>query len=37
VVKLDPGGPSGVVSLTPTGPKEFDLRIGKYVIQGKQN
>jgi hypothetical protein len=36
VLKLDPSSPAEAVSLTPKGPREFDLRVGKYVILGKQ-
>jgi hypothetical protein len=36
VMKLDSQGSAVPVSLTPKGGKEFELRIGRYVIQGQQ-
>ncbi|HYK87714.1 MAG TPA: hypothetical protein VE398_03020 [Acidobacteriota bacterium] len=36
-LKLDPNSPAGTISLTPKGTTDFELRIGKYVIPGKQN
>ncbi len=35
-LNLDPGGSAATVGLTPKGPGEFELRIGKYVIKGSQ-
>ncbi len=35
--KLIQGGAAAGIALTPKGPRDFELRIGKYVIQGKQN
>ncbi len=36
-LKLDAAGPATALALTPKGPTGFELRIGRYVIQGKQN
>jgi len=35
-LKLDPSGQAATIALTPKGPRDFELRIGKYVIQGSQ-
>lgn len=35
-LKLDPGSSATNVSLTPKGSNDFELRIGKYVINGSQ-
>lgn len=35
-MKLDNSSPAVPVSLTPKGEKEFELRLGRYVIQGTQ-
>jgi hypothetical protein len=35
-LKLDPSGQAATVTLSPKGPRDFELRIGKYVIQGSQ-
>jgi hypothetical protein len=35
-LKLDPSGQAATVALTPKGPGDFELRIGKHVIQGSQ-
>ena len=35
-LRQDPEAKSTGIFLTPKGPKEFELRIGKYVIQGAQ-
>ena len=36
VLKLDPSAPDVALSLTPTGANSFELRMGKYLISGKQ-
>ncbi len=36
VMKLDIASPGAALALTPTGAREFELRIGKYVIEGSQ-
>ena len=35
-LRQDPEAKSSNISLTPKGPKEFELHIGKYIIQGAQ-
>ncbi len=35
-LQLDTSRPPTVVSLTPKGEKEFELRFGRYVVQGRQ-
>ncbi len=35
-LQLDTSSPAKAVSLVPKGEKEFELRIGRYVIQGRQ-
>jgi hypothetical protein len=35
-LQQDPGAKGSGISLTPKGPKEFELHIGKYIIQGAQ-
>ena len=35
-LQQDPEATSSNISLTPKGPKEFELRLGKYIIQGAQ-
>jgi hypothetical protein len=35
-LKLDTSAPAAGIAFTPRGPNNFELRIGKYVIQGSQ-
>lgn len=35
-LKLDTSSPAVLVSLTPQGEKEFELRMGRYVVRGAQ-
>jgi len=37
IFRLDPNAKeASVISFTPKGPRDFELRIGRYVIQGTQ-
>jgi hypothetical protein len=36
VLQLDAAATEGAVSMTPKGPKDFELHIGKYLIKGSQ-
>lgn len=36
VPDLDTSSPAVLVSLTPQGEKEFELRMGRYVVRGAQ-